>query len=31
MTEARSNVAQAYDPAARARLKALSRELTGIG
>ena len=31
MTEARSNVAQAYDAAARARLKALSRELTGVG
>ena len=30
-TEARSNVAQAYDAAARARLKALSRELTGVG
>jgi NAD(P)-dependent dehydrogenase (short-subunit alcohol dehydrogenase family) len=31
LTEARSRVEQAYDPAARARLKALSRELTGVG
>jgi NAD(P)-dependent dehydrogenase (short-subunit alcohol dehydrogenase family) len=30
-TEARSRVEQAYDAAARARLKALSRELTGVG
>jgi NAD(P)-dependent dehydrogenase (short-subunit alcohol dehydrogenase family) len=30
MSEARANE-QAYDPAARARLRALSRELTGIG
>ena len=31
LTEARSRVEQAYDAAARARLKALSRELTGVG
>jgi NAD(P)-dependent dehydrogenase (short-subunit alcohol dehydrogenase family) len=31
LTEARSRVEQAYDAAARARLKTLSRELTGIG
>ena len=31
LAEARSRVEQAYDPAARARLKALSRELTGVG
>jgi NAD(P)-dependent dehydrogenase (short-subunit alcohol dehydrogenase family) len=31
LTEARSRVEQAYEAAARARLKALSRELTGVG
>ena len=31
MNEARSNVAQAYDADARARLHAIAKELTGVG
>jgi hypothetical protein len=31
MNEARSNVAQAYEADARARLHAIAKELTGVG